>query len=95
MELTAGRGKDKRAIPLNGNEFNMVPAEHFPAFAQSFRSHVEAGSFDNELRTANEDGITANDRTAAPRKPRGPLSPEKLAQRNAKREATMAARKAR
>lgn len=89
VQFQAGRGKDRRTIPLNGNDFNMVPSERFPEFVSGFKSHVESGGFDNELRSAYEGGVTGSNGRQRRR-----MSPEALAARNAKRAATLAAKKA-
>lgn len=92
VQLKAGRNP-VRTMPLNGNEFNMVPSERFADFCTGFAQHVESGGFDAELRAAYEGKGTASASTPAkPRKQRNE-TPEQKAARMAKRAATLAAKK--
>lgn len=51
VEIGVGRNP-KRIVRVNGNQFNMVPKEHYGAFLAGFREHVASGGLDNDIRNA-------------------------------------------
>jgi hypothetical protein len=88
VELKAGV-KPTCTIPVAGNAFNMIPAEHFSEFVTGFKGHVEAGAFDSEIRAALADAPTKSTGKGKQRK-RRPRHADNAKARSEKRGVTLA-----
>lgn len=87
-----------KALSINGESEFFVPRERAADWYAGAKASVLAGELDSSITDAVEGNVrasaTSGDRTVKQRAKRGPMSPEKLAARNAKRAATLAAKKA-
>ncbi len=92
VELRMGRTR----LPLKGEEFGLVPWERLPDFLNGVAAHVESGGFDEDIirslspQTPQSSSGAHNES----KKRRGPMSPDVVAKRNAKRAANKARREA-
>lgn len=80
---------------INGVATNHMPQERFTDFLGKFRTAVEAGEFDAELKNhGNGDAKVHIAKADKPKRQRRQETPEEVASRTAKRLATLARKKA-
>ena len=79
-----------KALSINGESEFFVPRERAADFYTNARKSVEAGQMDEHINALFDKG---GDAGRAVRRKRGPMDPAKLAERNRKRAATLAAKK--
>lgn len=82
-----------KQISINGAKEFYVPHERAEEFYQNARRSVQAGELDRNINAAVEGGNLLRELEGRSQK-RKPLSAEALAERNRKRAATLAAKKA-
>jgi Tfp pilus assembly protein PilN len=80
---------------INGVATNHMPQERFVEFLSKFKTAVEAGEFDAELKNhGNGDATVHIAKADKPKRQRRQETPEEVAARTAKRMATIARKKA-
>ena len=77
---------------IEGKSTFYIPTERFEEFLTKFKASVTEGELDKEIN-APAGAATVGNGPKKTRAKRGPMDPAKLAERNAKRAATLAAKK--
>ncbi|PTW49326.1 hypothetical protein C8J25_101834 [Sphingomonas faeni] len=85
---------DKMPLVVNGQTTLFIPSEHFVTFVDHMIAAVNAGEFDKELTSDTTNGTTVKVRVPRKAKEPGAEPTGWSAERRAKFDATMAARKA-